>query len=200
MRPMPPQRIVAAVGDAFEPSHDVKNWVHDTFVSESATLANETHEHLRQASIGYVWTNVENVKKGRLILGTCQKLPPTGDKWAAGRMTHQLFDWFEHIPDFLITLFAPAAADMNNRAFMALVEHELSHAAQAKDKYGMPMFDKDTGKPLWAMRGHDFEEFVGVVQRYGSTSPELAAAVAAVNDGPTIGDAEIAGACGVCLK
>lgn len=200
MRPQPPEHVVSAIDGVFEPSPELSEWVENTFVSETAVLVNNEHAHLRQASIGYVWTNVENIKKGKMILGTCQKLPPNGDKWTAGRSIAQIYSWFGHMPDFLITLYAPACADMLDSSFMALVEHELSHAAQATDQYGMPMFEKDTGRPLWAMRSHDFEEFVGVVKRYGSTSPELAAAVAAVNDGPTIERTAIHSACGVCAK
>jgi hypothetical protein len=48
------------------------------------------------------------------------------------------------------------------------------------------------------MRGHDVEEFVGVVARYGAEATGVAAIVDAAKAGPTIGRASIAGVCGTC--
>jgi hypothetical protein len=50
---------------------------------------------------------------------------------------------------------------------------------QKEDQYGMPAFDKVTGEPKWDLAGHDVEEFVKVVARYGAHSSELAALIAA---------------------
>ncbi|WFU46213.1 putative metallopeptidase [Sinorhizobium terangae] len=50
---------------------------------------------------------------------------------------------------------------------MALVEHELYHAAQETDASGAPKFSRSTGRPVFVIRGQDVEEFVGVVVATG---------------------------------
>lgn len=199
-RPFPPRELIEAMHSEFAPAHEVAKWVRETFIVEGAELKNDDHAHLMSANVEFLWTNVENVKKGRLLLGQCQLMPPTGDKWSAARAENQIERWFGDMPDFLVTLYAPACSQMTNTAFSALIEHELFHASQATDKFGAPAFNKQTGKPIWAIRGHDVEEFVGVVRRYGATSPELAEMVRLVNKGPEISEAQIARSCGTCLR
>ena len=48
------------------------------------------------------------------------------------------------------------------------------------------------------MRGHDVEEFVGVVRRYGA-SPDVQALVDAANKPAEVGKLNISRACGTCL-
>jgi len=48
------------------------------------------------------------------------------------------------------------------------LEHELYHIVQSVDEFGAPKFNRDTGMPTLTLRGHDVEEFVGVVRRYGA--------------------------------
>ena len=61
----------------------------------------------------------------------------------------------------------------------------------------MPKFTQD-GRPSFAIRGHDVEEFVGVVARYGATAAGVSEMVEAASRGPTIALADIAGVCGTC--
>jgi hypothetical protein len=63
----------------------------------------------------------------------------------------------------------------------------------------MPKFNK-AGKPVFAMRGHDVSEFVGVVRRYGPTASHIDALVEAATSKPLIAQARIARACGACLS
>ena len=198
-RPHPPFDMRES-GHRFEASPELNEWCRESFISDGGTVANPDHAHLREASIGFLWTNVENVKRGRMVLGTCQLVTNSGDKWTAGRSTQQLEEWFGDLPDFLITIYAPAAAEMDNASFMALIEHELYHAAQKTDEHGSPMFSNMTGEPLWAMRGHDAEQFIGVVARYGAEASMVEALVEAANAGPTIARARISVACGSCLR
>lgn len=201
MRPYPPAALLEpALQPLFEPAPDLRGWVRDTFIAEDAELVNEDHAHLRGAEIGFLWTNVENVKRRRTVLGQCQLVSESGEKWSSGRALLQLQRWFGWVPDFLITLWAPAAAQMEDGEFMALIEHELYHAAQDVDGFGQPKFSKDTGLPIFAMRAHDVEEFVGVVARYGMTGCNVARLVAAANAGPQIREARIASVCGTCLR
>lgn len=199
-RPYPPRDLIESPAAAFAPDAALAEWVAETFIAEGATLENPDHAHLRSARIGFLWTNVENARRGRKILGTCQLMPPHGEPWGAARAESQIVAWFGHLPDFLITLYAPDAADMANPEFMALVEHELYHAAQSRDQYGNPMFSKQTGRPVFALRPHDVEEFVGVVARYGADAAGVRAMVTAANKGPTIAQAKIDRACGTCLR
>lgn len=200
MRPQPPATLLEPVAQPlFAPAPDLREWVNETFIAEEAELVNEDHAHLRQAEIGFLWTNVENTKRHRTILGQCQLVNESGDKWSGGRSLMQLREWFGWVPDFLITLWAPAAADMDDPEFMSLVEHELYHAAQDVDAFGSPKFDR-SGYPVFAMKSHDVEEFVGVVARYGMTGANVARMVAAANAGPQIREARIASVCGSCLR
>jgi hypothetical protein len=200
MRPYPPLDLVDDPLPRFVPAPELRLWAKETFIDEDAELVNEDHEHLRQAEIGFVWTNVENVKRNRLVLGQCQLVSDSGEKWSAGRSVQQIREWFGWQPDFLITIYAPTAATMEHGDFMALLEHELYHAAQALDKEQQPRFNDETGAPVFAMRAHDVEEFVGVVERYGMTGANVARMVEAANRGPSIRQARISAVCGTCLR
>ncbi|WP_202907425.1 putative metallopeptidase [Sinorhizobium meliloti] len=81
---------------------------------------------------------------------------------------------------------------------MALVQHELCHAVQATDAFGAPKFSRSTGRPVFTIRGHDVEEFVGVVHRYGADAPGIRAILDAANRPPETTRAPIAHACGTC--
>lgn len=198
LRPFPPEHLVGGLG-SFEPAPDVLRWARATFINEGATVENPDHEHLREASIGFLWTNEPNEKKQRTVLGMCALMPPTGDKWSAGRANQQLEEWFVEPLDFLITLYAPRAAELDDASFMALCEHELYHCAQKVGSEG-PVFNGQTGKPAWAIRGHDVEQFVGVVRRYGAMASGVSELVEAAINGPEIVEARISLACGNCLR
>jgi len=86
---------------------------------------------------------------------------------------------------------------MDDPSFCALVEHELYHCGQKLDVHGMPKFGQD-GMPQFAIRGHDVEEFVGVVARYGADAAGVSEMVEAAKHRPSVGLASIAGACGTC--
>lgn len=199
-RPYPPEELIEAPNGMFRAAHDLMDWAKETFIDENGELANVEHEHLQSADVGFLWTNVENTRRGRLILGQAALMPPTGDKWSAARATEQVERWFGGMPDALITIYAPAAATMDHWQFCALIEHELHHIGQATDKFGSPLFNERTGQPVFELKGHSFEEFTSVVKRYGATSPELAEAIRLANKGPEISEARISGACGVCLR
>ncbi|WP_275593268.1 putative metallopeptidase [Rhizobium gallicum] len=84
------------------------------------------------------------------------------------------------MPHFLLTFDAHYASTCSDAEFCALVEHELYHAGQERDAFGAPKFRRD-GSPAFGLRGHDVEEFVGVVRRYGAD----AAGIRAIVDAPT---------------
>lgn len=199
-RPMPPEQALQPVPDTFIPDEDLREWIVDTFVMPDGTLHNPDHAHLETAEIGVLWTNCDNARNMRIVLGQAELMPPMAmGKWQRARAIAQVEEWFGAVPDFLITLHAPMAVQMDDASFCALVEHELYHCGQERDGFGAPKFTRD-GAPKFAIRGHDVEEFVGVVARYGAFDPTVAAMVSAASATPTIAVADLAGACGTCLR
>lgn len=198
---MPPEAIFdLEAGDQFVPAPEIIEWARATFIDEGAALENEEHEHLRAANMGALWTNVENAKRGRRVIGMAEPGSPQGamGKWSRARAEFQVMQWFGQVPDFIITLDASWWMQASDAEACALIEHELYHCAQDRDEYGAPRFSKQTGRPIFAMRGHDIEEFVGVIRRYGARAAGVQAMVDAANAGPAIADVRIAQACGTC--
>jgi hypothetical protein len=170
----------------------------ETFVVGRGPLLNPHHGHLRAAKIAMLWAMEPNERGGRQILGTAQVgQVRASDPWIRGQREQQIRDWFGAIPDFLIVIDAGYWELAEDAQACALVEHELYHCAQAQDQFGMPRFTRD-GIPIWAMRPHDVEEFVGVVQRYGAAATYTEELKAAFERGPTIAAANIAACCGTC--
>lgn len=200
---MPPPALGQQQGDTwldFLPAPDVKAWILATFVEEGAPLHNPDHGHLLDADFEVLWAARGFEQHGRTVVGTAEQVNFRAGGWQKARQEYQLEQWFGHVPVFLITLDGRYAAQASDTEFCALVEHELYHVAQKRDAFGAPAFDR-YGKPKIGIQGHDVEEFVGVVTRYGVGSPEgkLAQMVKAANAGPTIRPLRIAQACGTCL-
>lgn len=203
VRPRPPEAMAQFQLDAprFLPAPDLLEWMIGTFVDPAAPLANEDHLHLNAAIIGVLWTNTQNSRHGRRIIGQAEFKPPGGTmgKWQRERARWQLHQWFNGQDlDFLLTFDAHYALEASDREFCALVEHELYHCGQAKDEFDGPKFHESTGLPVFAMRGHDVEEFVGVVRRYGAITSDVQAFVEAAMDGPEIERVRLDLACGTC--
>lgn len=199
MRPMPPAEALEPVPDLFVPAEDLREWIVETFLDSDSPMFNPDHTHLDQAEIGVLWTNCANSRNMRVVIGQAELMPPIAmGKWQRARAIAQIEEWFGALPDFLITFHAAAAASMDDTSFCALVEHELYHCAQERDQYGAPKFTRD-GAPKFAIRGHDVEEFVGVVARYGADA-QVREMIDAAAMGPAVALADIAGACGTCLR
>lgn len=201
-RPLPPSELMDSLRypEQFLPAPELDAWARSVFLDESGPLFNPDHLHLIDARIGWLWTNAPCAKNGMTVAGQCEKPFPRGDQWAKARYFAQVNAWFGGEPDFIITLDAPLSGLRDDASFCALVEHEMYHAGQAKDEYGCPRYRKD-GTPVFTIRGHDVEEFVGVVARYGADSAAGATSilVEAANRGPKIALASVAAACGTCL-
>lgn len=177
----------------------VHEWVTRTFLKRESTLYNPDHDHLNEAHIGFLWTNVENRRQMRRVIATAEDPNPAGgSKWKNARAEQQLREWFGAIPDFLITLYAPFLVEADNRTFCAIIEHELYHCAQKLDEFGSPKFQSD-GLPAFAIRGHDVEEFIGVATRYGMTA-DIKKLFDAVSSTRQVSDRAIDGVCGTCLR
>ncbi|PXX51580.1 hypothetical protein SAMN05660489_06296 [Pseudomonas sp. LAMO17WK12:I10] len=144
-----------------------------------------------------MWASSSLEKQGRRILGQAEQVAFRAGGWQKARMEQQMRDWFGDVPTFIIILAADYCAQCSDADFCALIEHELYHIAQVTDKYGQPAFTQE-GAPKLKLRGHDVEEFVGVVRRYGA-SPEAQALVDAANKPAEVGKLNISRACGTCL-
>ncbi|RMO47864.1 hypothetical protein ALQ40_01895 [Pseudomonas syringae] len=149
------------------------------------------------ADICIMWASSAFTKQGRTVLGQAEQVAFRAGGWQKARMEQQMRDWFGYVPSYIITLAADYCSQCSDADFCALVEHELYHIAQATDQYGAPKFTQD-GLPKLEMRGHDVEEFVGVVRRYGA-SPDVQLLVDAANKPAEVGKLNISRACGTCL-
>lgn len=195
-RPMP--NIPDGYADWFEPDQaGLGEWVRETFINDDGALYNQRHQHLAEATIGWLWTNAEAANRDRMIAGESRLVAPPSRKWSSGMAQHQLRQWFGFAPDFVIIISAPFSLTADDWSFCALLEHELSHCGQDVDPFGAPRFSRD-GTPMFRLLSHDVEEFVDVVERYGADATNTRAMVQAANAGPTIGAARIAAACGTC--
>lgn len=195
-RPEPPQDLLLG----FRPSIELREWATSVFIDPEGPLHNPEHEHLEQASIGFAWAAVENVRNGRRILGQAELMPPMAmGKWQRERAIQLMCDWFGAMPDFLVTIDA-CCASFDDASFCAVVEHELYHCAQQKDREGYPKFHRDSGEPMFGIRGHDVEEFVGVVARYGTEATGTAELVKAGSAKALVATASVTLACGTCAE
>lgn len=198
-RPFPPSECADDEPVGFWVADDLVEWILATFVRADGSLANEDHAHLVDAYIGAVWTNAINQRQQRTVMATAEMPSIQAGGWRRARFEHQMAQWFGRTPDFLLTFSGPLCRALSDREFCALVEHELYHCAPALDAFGQPRF-RDDGSPLFAMRGHDVEEFVAVVERYGPTSFDVRRLVKAASNRPEIDEQPIQLACGTCLR
>lgn len=196
--------VMEAAADSFAPAPDLAAAVGALFLDEESPFYVEEHSHLLYAEIGYLWTSAPARRRGRTILGTAEIFQPRGSGWAKARQEAQMLQWFGEAPDFVITLSAPYVARCleggSHANIGALIDHELSHCGQALDEWGAPRFNQRTGRPVFTLRGHDVEEFVGVVERWGAGATMTETLAAAANAGPRFGRADAAGLCGTCLS
>jgi hypothetical protein len=202
-QPMPPAKLGEWDGNArtlFLPAPEVRQWMVETFIAEGAPMLNEDHEHLRSADFEVLWAAGGYAKQGRFVLGTTEEVGFRAGGWQKERQEYQMLQWFGRIPDYLITLDGSFAREASDGDWCALVEHELYHIGQRTTFGGAREFKQD-GSPKLFIRGHDVEEFVGVVARYGVGDPEgaLSRLVKAANAGATASPLRISQACGTCL-
>lgn len=196
-RPMPPADLLESLWLTLRPATGVWEWIQAEILADTGSIHNPEHAHLIDANIGVLWASAAFTKKGRTVLGQAEELMVRAGGWQKARQEQQIRDWFGEEPDFLITLAGDYCAQCSDMEFCALVEHELFHIGHKLDKYGAPAFTQD-GLPKLEMRGHDVEEFVGVVRRYGA-SPDVQELVDAANKPAEVGKLNISRACGTCL-
>lgn len=198
-RPYPPAAFVEEFSPYIKliPAISVHEWVIEQIISENGVLHNPDHLHLLEADIAFLWAATAFTKQGRTVLGQAEEVMMRAGGWQKARMEQQMYEWFGRKPDFIITLAGDFCSQCSDLEFCALVEHELYHIAQATDEFGAPKFTRD-GDPRLCMRGHDVEEFTGVVRRYGASADVQKLIDAAANPAE-VAKIDIARACGTCL-
>lgn len=197
IRPMPTADLLESPFLILAPAPQVLEWIQQEVLAEAGRIHNPEHSHLIDASIGVLWASSSFIKKGRSVLGQAEQVMHRAGGWQKARQEQQMREWFGEEPQFLITLAADYCAQCTDDEFCALVEHELYHIAQATDQYGAPKFTQD-GIPKLEMLGHDVEEFIGVVRRYGA-SHDVQQLIDAASRPPEVAKINIARACGTCL-
>ncbi|QSL85946.1 putative metallopeptidase [Pseudomonas atacamensis] len=202
IRPSPPESLLelsdlSNCGIRLMPAPEVWEWLQTEILADTGSIHNEDHAHLIYADIRVMWASAAFTKKGRTVVGQAEQVAFRAGGWQKARMEQQMLDWFGDVPAYIITLAADYCAQCSDADFCALVEHELYHIAQATDQCGAPKFTQE-GLPKLEMRGHDVEEFVGVVRRYGA-SPQVQELVDAANNPAEVGKLNISRACGTCL-
>lgn len=185
---------------AFAPAPDVLEWIQSQILDEHGLIHNPDHLHLVGANLQVLWANGGYLRQGRTVIGTAEEVTFRCSAWQKGRQEQQMREWFGEVPDFLITLDATYASVCSDSDWCALVEHELYHLSHKKNEYGAPAFTKE-GAPKITIQGHDVEEFIGVVRRYGIGNPDgaIAKLAAAARGIPEVSRSALAGACGTCL-
>lgn len=183
---------------SFAPAPAVREWIQAEILEEGGRLFNPDHMHLIDADFEVLWAAGGFSSKMRQVIGQCEELLFRASPWAKLRQEEQMAHWFGRVPGFLITLDASYAAECSEPEWCALVEHELYHIGH-KHEGGAPKFGLD-GKPKLAIRGHDVEEFIGVVRRYGTGSPDSAVSqmVKAAQQAPEVAPLKLSQACGTC--
>lgn len=200
-RPRPPMRFVNNnLQNRIEiiPAKEVYFWVQEKIIIDTGNIYNPDHGHLLDADLCFMWASDSFAKKGRYVLGQAEQVMLRAGGWQKARMEQQMHEWFGRIPKFIITLAADYCSQCSDLEFCALVEHELYHIAQATDDFGAPKFNKETGMPVLTLHGHDVEEFVGVVRRYGA-SKDVQELVDVANRPAEVAHIDVARACGTCM-
>lgn len=201
---IPPLLADITAPEGFAPSPEMEAWMRETFLNPDSKFHNPDHDHLLMASIGVLWTNVANSRNMIPIVGTAELGKPMGTmgKWAKARFQFQLLEWFgvDEL-DFLITFYAPFFAGCGEVEWYSTPEHEYYHCGQARDEFGQPKYRKD-GRPVFGMRGHDVEEFVGIMERYGveGGAGQSSAFIKASRKRPLFSGKAIQVHCGTCLR
>ena len=150
----------------------------------------ESHDELATLAAGLRdgWTialvlrHFDHIRGGRKTIGTCQM--PSVNGSLSKFFTWMLEQQFGYVPTFLVMLDAEWWAEAGDRRREILLFHELLHAGQRVDKYGSPMFSRQTGEPIPAMVAHDVEEFHAVVRRYGAWDADLVEMMQALRPAP----------------
>lgn len=208
IRPFPPQDLIdkAEEDDAIRlaPAPDLLNWVITNFLTIGGPLHNPDHDHIaellhdNEEFLACAWASSACIAKKRMVLGQCEKVMFNQGGWKKARQEQQMRDWFGYVPVYLITIDASYCDQATDRDFCALIEHELYHIGVERGEDGDPIISEMTGLPKHYLAGHDVEEFVGVVKRWGADE-SIKRLIEVAKQAPFVSDVNISKCCGTCL-
>lgn len=183
-----------------KPAPEIGQWFREQVLEEAGPIHNPAHSHLLDADIQYLWASRGVSKQQRLVIGQAEMVTFNSGGFRRAREEQQMREWFGYVPKFIVTLDASYCATCSDLEWCALVEHEHFHISHVHNAFGAPAFTLE-GKPKLAIRGHDVEEFIGVVERYGAGSIDspVNRMARAAQSTPLLSRAHIAASCGTCL-
>lgn len=201
--PMPPKALQTP-GLGFARADSVEEFANRHFLDRDGLFFDPEHGHLVPDIIGILWASSTHKDKGSVKAGTAQIIRPGPETWSNAvqeRFMEEMFGDDLNVLKFKITLHAPTWYAYNDRQRFALLDHELLHCAQAKDQWGAPRFNQQTGLPVWTARPHDAEQFTGTVERWGAPAAGVTELVKAALKPPRFDwvpgtDLDIRQACG----
>lgn len=132
------------------------------------------HRHFldEEIPVDFLLRVVPKVKAGRRQLGMA--IIPTVQGELKGLFEQLLAQWLGRMPHFLIILDQEFWTEADQVTRMALLEHEMMHIKQERNKDGDLKFDRD-GNAVFGIVGHDLEEFNYIVRKYGAWKGDIAA-------------------------
>ncbi|EOQ68862.1 putative metallopeptidase [Acinetobacter pittii] len=208
IRPFPPQELIdkAEEDEAIRlaPAPDLMNWVIKNFLTIGGPLHNPDHDHIaellhdNEEFLACAWASSACVAKKRIVLGQCEKVMFNQGGWKKARQEQQMRDWFGFVPTYLITIDATFCDKANDSEFCALLEHELYHIGVERDEDGEIIYSDHTGLPKHYLAGHDVEEFIGVVKRWGANE-NVKRLIEVAKNPPFVSDLDISKCCGNCV-
>ncbi|HCI7192785.1 putative metallopeptidase [Acinetobacter baumannii] len=208
IRPFPPQELIDKADEEeailLAPAPDLMNWVIANFLTIGDPLYNPNPDHIaelihdNEEFLAFAWASSACMAKKRMVLGQCEKVMFNQGGWKKARQEQQMRDWFGYVPAYLITIDASYCDQATDRDFCALIEHELHHIGVERDEDGDPLISEMTGLPKHYLAGHDVEEFVGVVKRWGADE-SVKRLIEVAKQAPFVSDVNISKCCGTCL-
>ncbi|MCF7213977.1 putative metallopeptidase [Acinetobacter baumannii] len=208
IRPFPPQELIDKADEEeairLAPAPELMNWVISNFLTIGGPLHNPDHDHIaelihdNEEFLAFAWASSACMAKKRMVLGQCEKVMFNQGGWKKARQEQQMRDWFGYVPMYLITIDASYCDQATDRDFCALIEHELYHIGVERDEDGDPLISEMTGLPKHYLAGHDVEEFVGVVKRWGADE-SVKRLIEVAKQAPFVSDVNISKCCGTCL-
>ncbi|MHC3125289.1 putative metallopeptidase [Acinetobacter sp. GN11] len=208
IRPFPPTDFMdqAEEEEAVRliPAPDLKNWVVANFLTLGGPLHNPDHDHIaemlhdNEGLLAFAWASTAYTRARRMVLGQCEKVMFQQGGWKKARQEQQMRDWFGFVPIYLITIDASFCEKANDSEFCALLEHELYHIGVERDGDGEIIYSDHTGLPKHYLAGHDVEEFIGVVKRWGANE-NVKRLIEVAKNPPFVSDLDISKCCGNCV-
>lgn len=116
------------------------------------------HQELVNAPIVYVFRDEASTTRGRTVLGKARKISGLNAWLSHPELTPRPGSFSEPGEYFVIEIAHDCWERLDDAQRVALVDHELSHCAVG--------YTED-GRMQLAMRHHDVEEFLGVLDRNG---------------------------------